>query len=349
MYARPWFDFSYWALAYLSTFVVVESYMSDSPTPERALVLNRLSWSLAIGVLVFIVYVARQQLFADTAQGRTGYGITVRITSIAGAPMVRESGISRLAAVPAIISFVYLWRSNWILRLAVLPIFGSSTYLIWMMQSRGSLTSFALAIALMMVLMSRRARVIGAILSSLVALVTIAGYIPNSVLHQLYIHATRGEGTQGFASMSGRTIIFREAWEAILAAPFLGYGPQADHHFMAIGNAQNGLVYALLCSGVVGAWGYLGGLVVGWVFLVQALRKREVLPIKHETALLQIAGIMAFFTMRSYPENCAAVFSVDLLVQLPALVYLGEIVRSVPVVKASVTSVTWAARTPVVA
>jgi hypothetical protein len=32
--------------------------------------------------------------------------------------------------------------------------------------------------------------------------------------------------------------------------------------------------------------------------------------------------------MRSFPENCAALFSVDLLLQLPAMVYLGELDRA---------------------
>jgi hypothetical protein len=37
---------------------------------------------------------------------------------------------------------------------------------------------------------------------------------------------------------------------------------------------------------------------------------------------------MVFFTMRTMPENCAALYSVDLMVQLPALVYLGELDRA---------------------
>ena len=36
---------------------------------------------------------------------------------------------------------------------------------------------------------------------------------------------------------------------------------------------------------------------------------------------------MTFVTIRSYPENCAALFSVDLLLQLPAILYIGELDR----------------------
>ena len=34
--------------------------------------------------------------------------------------------------------------------------------------------------------------------------------------------------------------------------------------------------------------------------------------------------MLAFFTMRSYPENSAALYSVDLLVLLPAMVFIAE-------------------------
>ena len=45
--------------------------------------------------------------------------------------------------------------------------------------------------------------------------------------------------------------------------------------------------------------------------------------------LVQVAGILTFFTVRLYPENAAAVFSADLLLQLPAIVYIAVLNRSV--------------------
>ena len=61
---------------------------------------------------------------------------------------------------------------------------------------------------------------------------------------------------------------------------------------------------------------------------VRHLLRRHLLPPDERTTLLQVAGVLAFLTMRSYPENCAALFSVDLLLQLPAMVYLGELDRA---------------------
>lgn len=39
--------------------------------------------------------------------------------------------------------------------------------------------------------------------------------------------------------------------------------------------------------------------------------------------LIQAGGILAFFTVRSIPEVCGAMFGVDLMVMLPAMAYLG--------------------------
>jgi O-antigen ligase len=180
-----------------------------------------------------------------------------------------------------------------------------------------------------MVFMEGKPRRAGIVLASILATVFVAGFVPEETLHDLYLHATRGEQGKQLESMSGRLYIFQAAWQLIKEAPFIGYGPQADRRVLTIvGNAQNAVLYALLCGGFLGGAGYIGGLVLSWVLLVRALRHRHLLPPGERTTLLQIAGVLAFLTMRSYPENCAALFSVDLLLQLPAMVYLGELDRA---------------------
>jgi hypothetical protein len=94
-----------------------------------------------------------------------------------------------------------------------------------------------------------------------------------------------------------------------------------------INNAQNGMLYALLCAGFAGGSGYLGGLVVSWFMFLRIARFRSQLDPASRIRFIQVAGVMTFFTIRSYPENCAALFSVDLLLQLPAILYIGELDR----------------------
>jgi O-antigen ligase len=329
LYAEPWFDYAYWGFAYLAAFAATEMYMHESPTPEHAGALNRLNWILGSAVLLVVVWVARGQLLAETSSGMSGYGVTGRMPTVAGMPMVRASGISRLAAVPAIVTFVLVWKTRGFFRLVCAAIFAPTAYLVWVMQSRGSLVSFGFALSFVMVFMDGTSRRVGIVLTLTFATVFVAGFIPEETIHHLYLFAARGEQGNQLASMSGRFYIFHEAWQLIKEAPFIGYGPQADRRVLTIvGNAQNAVLYALLCGGFLGGAGYIGGLVLSWVFLARALRRRHLLSPDERTTLLQVAGVLAFLTMRSYPENCAALFSVDLLLQLPAMVYLGELDRA---------------------
>lgn len=328
LYANPWFNYAYWGLAYISAFAAIDIYMRERPAFVAAEVLNRLSWLMCSAVLLTVVFVARGKLLAHDSTGVSGYGVVARVKSVAGMPMVRASGISRMAAVPGIVAFVSIWRGRGLARMTSAAIFAGSFYLVWVMQSRGSLASFSFAIIFVTILLGGRARRVGLVAAALLLAVFACGVIPSQTTHHIYFYATRGEEGSRLASMSGRTHIFHEAWRKITAAPFIGYGPQADRQFpVEIGNAQNGVLYALLCGGLVGATGYVGGLAVSWLMLLRALSRRRWLCESERLMLLQVAGLMAFFTLRSYPENCAALFSVDLLIQLPAIVYIGELDR----------------------
>jgi O-antigen ligase len=328
-YAEPWFDYAYWGFAFLTAFAATEIYMSESSTPERAAALNRLNWVLGALVLASVVWVARGQLLEQTSMGMSGYGVLGRLPTVGGMPMVRASGISRLAAIPAIVAFVLCWNTRGIFRVVWTAVFVPAAYLVWVMQSRGSLVSFAFALSFVMILMQGKHRWVIVLTFLAAAVGLLAGFVPNSTVHHLWLYSMRGTQGQQLASMSGRTRIFDEAWQLIKAAPLIGYGPQADRRVLTIvPNAQNAALYALLCGGFLGGTGYVGGLVVSWVLLVRTLRRRHLMTRVERTTLLQIAGVLAFMTMRSYPENCSALFSVDLLVQLPTMVYLGELDRA---------------------
>ena len=240
LYADPWFSYAYWGFAYLSAFAATEMYMQESPTPGYAGALNRLNWVLGIAVLAVVVWVARSKLLAETSTGLSGYGVTSRMPTVAGMPMVRASGLSRLAAIPAIVAFVFLWKTRGLFRLISAAIFAPTAYLVWVMQSRGSLLSFCFALSLVMAFMEGRPRRMGIALALILAAVFVAGFIPEEKVHHFYLFALRGQQGGQLESMSGRLSIFREAWRAIGQAPLIGYGPQADRQIPTIGNAQNG-------------------------------------------------------------------------------------------------------------
>jgi O-antigen ligase len=327
VYADPWFDYAYWGVAYLSAFAAIEMYMRKSAMYKRAGELNLMSWLCGASVLAMLVWIARGQLLAPTSMGVSGYGVLDRMPTVAGMPMVRASGISRLAAVPAIAAFPSLWRTRSVARLFWASVCGSSAYLVWVMQSRGSLVCFVAALAFVTLLLSGTARRswIGALALMVISLAL--GFVPADVIHHVWLFATRGVEGQELLSMSGRTRIYHNAWQAIKAAPLIGAGPQADRRISSIGNAQNGVLYALLCAGFLGGSGYVAGLAVSCLTLLRIAWRRHWLDPAERITFARIAGIMAFFTLRAYPENCSALFSIDLLLQLPAIVYLGELDR----------------------
>jgi O-antigen ligase len=158
-------------------------------------------------------------------------------------------------------------------------------------------------------------------------IVYFAGMIPNDTIHAIYLHATRNTQGARLLSASGRTTrIFPLLWNLIKQAPVIGYGWRADRR-VAFTDGQNGFLYALLCGGFLGGLGFIAGLLAAWVMIVRLLWHITRLSLEQRTMLIQVTAITMFFTLRTIPENCAALYSVDFMIQLPALVYLGELDR----------------------
>jgi O-antigen ligase len=326
VYVEPWFDFAYWGFAWFGAFAASEIYIQERhDSLDCAVALNRLNWFLCSMVLVTVVWIGRGALLAETSTGISGYGINDRLPTVGGMPMVRATGIARLAAIPALLSFVWLWNTRGVARAASAAVLAPTLYLVWVMQSRGATVSFAFAVSFVLILMGGGARRTGLLLASLMVMVFLLDFIPNDTIHHAYLHATRGQEGQALSSMSGRSQIFGEVWRAIGQAPFIGYGPQADRSLtLRVNNAQDAFLYALLCGGFIGGSGFILGLGVTWVMLIRVLRRRDLLNPVERLTLIQTAGMLAFFTMRSYPENSTALYSVDLLVLLPAMVFIAE-------------------------
>lgn len=176
-----------------------------------------------------------------------------------------------------------------------------------------------------MLLLGGRARTIGILALVLTAGAVSLNFVSHETLNYIWRHATRHD--LNLMKMTGRTDIFQDAWLAILRAPIIGYGPQGDRRII-FANAQNGVLYALLCGGFLGGGAWTLGFAIALVYLARAVWRRDIVPVDDSMLFAQVAGLMVFFTLRTIPENTAALFSVDLMLQLPAMVYLGVLVRA---------------------
>ena len=322
--AQDWFDQAYWGLAFLATLAVTETGLSGTKPFEFATRLNCLSWMITIAALVILLFLARDVLYDPRTN--SAYGLITRFEGTNGYTISRETGLSRMATVPAIISLVFLFSGRSWHRLVSLVVFAASSYVIWIMQSRGALFSFAGAFLFVLLLGDRKGQKIAA---GLVTLLLLGAYWNSPSAKggpaDLWMHVTRDTGIAGFSDMSGRYLIWQDALQQWSQRPWFGYGPQADRLFGF--NAQNVIIYTLLCAGAVGAVFFVTAIASSWRALLSLISNLRRLPAR-ERIMVEIAGgILVFSTFRSFPENQSGVFSVDLLLQYPAMIYLVTLAR----------------------
>jgi len=321
-----WFNWSYWGLAFVATLGAVEMYIGECDDRlEAAASLNRLTWIIASIVLALIVKAAGSNLVEETKYGLSGYTVNVRIPQVAGMPMVRATGIARFAAAIGIVAFAEIWRGGRWGRLIWLALFAPCAWLVWVMQGRGSSTAFIAGVGAALVLLGGRARTMGLIVLGAAVGAIEFGFISHETILGVWGFATRHD--RHLEDLNGRMKIFHDSWQVFWNSPLIGYGPQADHR-VAFGNAQNGLLYALLCGGVIGGGAWIFGLAIALIYLARAALQPRIVHPSDSLMFAQVAGLMIFFTLRTIPENTSALFSVDLMLQLPAMVYLGELMRA---------------------
>ncbi len=323
--AAPWFMWGYWGLAFLAPLALTYAVLSGRAPLETLRQLNWASWIYATAALAIMLIYARAKLFVGN--NLSAYGIVNRAGPFLGAAISRSSGLSRLAAVPGILGLIYVLRERGWARLIAGTALTLAATVIWIMQSRGSLFSFMGAMAFILCFGGPRARRWG-ILIGVMAVVMMGVDLGagGHLLQDLWAHATRHTGLAGFRTMSGRPRIWRHAFRYIDRRPWLGYGPQADRR-LGIGDAQNLIVYCLLSTGIVGTMAFVLGFASAWLSFFRVLHKRIRLPQRDQRLVIACGAILAFLSLRSIPEDGASYFSVDLLLQLPAMVYLAVLSR----------------------
>ena len=72
----------------------------------------------------------------------------------------------------------------------------------------------------------------------------------------------------------------------------------------------------------------MAALILTWWLLLRAVMKLAVLPDRHRYMVIQIAGVVAFLSIRTITESTGAFFGVDWLVLAPMMLYLELINRS---------------------
>lgn len=316
-------DAAYWAINYISVLAAATLFLQGEKKLAKAIQLNYLSWLVTALFLVILVFVARDTLFVDYRYGWiTGYGIVNRMDGAANMAMSRSSGMARFAAVPGVVAFIFLLTGTGLKRILWAIPFILSAALIWFMQSRGAILGFAFAMAFVMLFLGPRSRLFGLIGLITVGLLYFTDLIPDQAERYVKKHFYRGQTSEELMTLTGRTRAWKKAWRQIKKAPIFGRGPQSDRYLIKT-HVHNTYLYALLQSGIVGAAAFTAGLVWAWILFFQAILRKTADQLGQRVFLVQAGGVLAFFTARSIPEVCGAMFGVDLMVMVPVLAYLG--------------------------
>lgn len=321
----------YWGAAYLSGFAVVEFWLFGSAGDDIGAGgrLNKVTWILTGLVLTALVVAAGDAFLAKRAAGWSAYGVVHRVgEQIGGMAMSRASGLGRMAAVVGLVLFPVIWeRTGWKRYLSLLG-FLAATVLLVLLTSRGAIGAFLVGLLVVSLSIVRGRVSFAALLSGITILIVLAGL---GLLLGLFdpVFGYLSRGTQGILELSGRGNLWRESLSVWKERPVLGYGFQADRRLIGR-TAHGGLFYALVTAGAIGAAAYVAGLAVTWYRFAALFRSHwNRLAPGTQLTMVQVVGVIGALTARHYPENTATLFSVDYLIMLPAVAYVGSVYRSV--------------------
>lgn len=139
-----------------------------------------------------------------------------------------------------------------------------------------------------------------------------------------------------FFNFSGRTHVWRQGLELFTESPsklqdddqfpllahrLLGYGFQADRYLLGT-HAHNSLLQSFLQTGVMGTIPFVTGLILAWVLLIKISLNLYRFPHNNKPTIIQVAGLLAFLSVRSITESTGAFFSIDWLLLGPILLHL---------------------------
>lgn len=243
----------------------------------------------------------------------------------------RITGISRSIAVINLFIFALFLNTNIkYLKYFLFLIFLFLSFLILMMQSRGTILCFHGSVYLLLIFTKKLHRI-----KSFLIIFTII--ISNFLFFQMISGKQLDNETSNYQtrvlnqSTSGRIDIWRYTINNYNYKNLIGFGPQGDRFFLSRyennnnfgNNSSNAIVYAFLSGG------YLAAILMILIYL-SLLKKLKYLfqfQTKSNIYLTFSLLIIIFFLIRSLFENSFTLFSIDYLLIFPSILYIQNLKR----------------------
>lgn len=303
----------YWSIAFLATIVAAWTFVDRRNPVESARQLLLITWIATFLVALIVGYMARGSIFGGS---ESGYGVITELNGLS-----RSSGVARWAAVPGLVCLV---RAYYTRRRSLISIYLATAavcfFIVYRMQSRGAIFGAVAAVVFALLVASRLRRY--ALPFAIVAIVAVLYFDPGgTVSNRVGKYLKRGESSEEFESMTGRTRAYQESLDIIERSPFFGYGQWADRLLMG-GHVHNSFLQALLNGGAFGALPYFGSWIAGWMIFYKVQRRSALIGQDDRIHLMECGTVMMFFTVRAMPETTTASYAPDLLVMVAVYVYL---------------------------
>ena len=312
---EPWIS-AYWSIAFLATVCASLLFPLKSDPVGTTRLLLQITWAATFIVAGIIAYRGGDLIFGSAA---SAYGIEGTLNDLS-----RSSGVARWAAIPGLVCIVRAFHTPQKILLAFyLGVAGVSFYIVYRMQSRGAIFGAVAALVFILLISSRMRRyALPFAAIAVVCLVLIA--TPERASSGVVTYLMRGQSSEEFQSMTGRTRAYSNGLEAFADAPVFGRGQWADR--MTIGeHVHNSFLQAMLNGGAMGALPYLGSWIAGWLLFLRLHKRNAFLAPEDLRLVLECGTVMMFFSVRAIPETTTASFSVDLLVMVAVFVYLESL------------------------
>ncbi len=309
---EPWIS-AYWSMAFLATVLAALLFPVKSDPVGATRLLLQVTWATTFIVAAIIAYRGGDLIFGDAA---SAYGIEGTLNDLS-----RSSGVARWAAVPGLVCLV---RAFYTRRKALFGVYLGlacvAFYIVYRMQSRGAVFG-AVAALLFILLISSRMRRYALPFAALAVICLVLIATPERASNGVVTYLMRGQNSEEFESMTGRTRAYSNGLEAFADAPVLGRGQWADR--MIIGeHVHNSFLQAMLNGGAIGAIPYFCSWIAGWLLFLKLQKRSAFLAPEDRRLVLECGTVMMFFSVRAIPETTTASFSVDLLVMAAVFVYM---------------------------
>jgi hypothetical protein len=310
------FQAVWWGVAFGAPIAVLILGLTD-PQPDYAMRnLLTLSWVIDTAMMVAII-LALPVIGGPSFMPGEGHALhmggTFVVNEFAGMAGPRNTGLGRYAGVAALAALGRLVQERGWVRLWWIMVLPASLYILMAAQGRTELLAFIVA-AFVILALRRMSRLVmlswGIIATWLLA--------TGGLLQRLWQYWTRGGRFD--PTLSGRTAAWQQGWEVFNTSPWVGLGFHADRWFLAQAqHIHNGLLHALLQSGLIGTAAFVAAFAAALVFMVRLYwlgPESRRLPLAAE-----VPGILIFFTIMNVTES-SAYFSANWLLLAPAMAYL---------------------------